>query len=130
MLKGGTVMTKRTLGIETVLLVTAVILTSCGGMSLKLLDKTDIPVGWEHANFVLVKNFQNTEKNWMKLKEYGDKFDKNKPRLLIIFYSDESKLIPTNMPRIISPSTEGVIGIYNRMGGQGLLIKNSKYTQP
>jgi len=42
-------------------------------MSLKLLDKTPpTPIGWEYAN-VLVKNFQNTEENWTKLKEYGDK---------------------------------------------------------
>lgn len=124
-------MNKRLVTLGVVLLLISTVLVGCGGMSLKLLDKTNTPIGWEYAN-VLVKNFQNTEENWTKLKEYGDKFDEGMPKLVIIFYSDESKAIPTNTPQIISinSSMEGVIGIYNRMDGSSWLSKSPKYTQP
>jgi len=124
-------MNKRLVTLGVVLLLISIVLVGCGGMSLKLLDKTNTPIGWEYAN-VLVKNFQNTEENWTKLKEYGDKFDEGMPQLVIIFYSDESKVIPTNTPQIlgINSSMEGVIGVYNRMGGSSWLSKSPKYTQP
>jgi len=125
-------MNKRLVTLGVVLLLISTVLVGCGGMSLKLLDKTPpTPIGWEYAN-VLVKNFQNTEENWTKLKEYGDKFDEGTPQLVIIFYSDESKVIPTNTPQIfsINSSMEGVIGVYNRMDGSSWLSKSPKYTQP
>jgi len=65
-------MNKRLVTLGVVLLLISTVLVGCGGMSLKLLDKTNTPIGREYAN-VLVKNFQNTEENWTKLKEYGDK---------------------------------------------------------
>jgi len=123
-------MNKRLVTLGVVLLLISTVLVGCGGMSLKLLDKTPpTPIGWEYAN-VLVKNFQNTEENWTKLKEYGDKFDEGTPQLVIIFYSDESKVIPTNTPQIfsINSSMEGVIGVYNRMDGSSWLSKSPKYT--
>jgi len=138
-------MTKRVLGVGTVLLIAAVILTSCSGVGINVLENKDnLLFGIEFVN-VYVTNFKNTDEVWKQLEQFAENYHKDQKDLQIIFYVDRDKVVSLDSddildlfkwtgvpmfsePILVDSDSEGVAGVYVRFRGQSQLKKNKIYT--
>jgi len=138
-------MTKRVLGVGTVLLIAAVILTSCSGVGINVLENKDnLLFGIEFVN-VYVTNFKNTDEVWKQLEQFAENYHKDQKDLQIIFYVDRDKVVSLDSddildlfkwtgvpmfsePILVNSDSEGVAGVYVRFRGQSQLKKNKIYT--
>jgi len=133
-------MTKRALGVGTVLLIAAVILTSCSGVGINVLENTSV-FGIEFVN-VYVTNFKNTDEVWKQLEQFAENYPTDQKDLLIVFYVDRDKVVSLDNildkfkwagvpmfsePILVSSDSEGVAGVYLRFRGQSQLTKNKIY---
>jgi len=121
-------MTKRALGVGTVLLIAAVILTSCSGVGINVLENTSV-FGIEFVN-VYVTNFKNTDEVWKQLEQFAENYHKDQKDLQIVFYVDRDKVVSLDSAEaiLVNSDSEGVAGVYVRFRGQSQLTKNKIYT--
>jgi len=138
-------MTKRALGVGTVLLIAAVILTSCSGVGINVLENKNM-FGIEFVN-VYVTNFKNTDEVWKQLEQFAENYHKDQKDLQIVFYVDRDKVVSLDNDDIldlftwadvplwlfleaflVNSDSEGVAGVYVRFRGQSQLTKNKIYT--
>jgi len=123
-------MTKRVLGVGTVLLIAAVILTSCSGVGINVLENKDnLLFGIEFVN-VYVTNFKNTDEVWKQLEQFAENYHKDQKDLQIVFYVDRDKVVSLDSAEaiLVNSDSEGVAGVYVRFRGQSQLTKNKIYT--
>jgi len=103
------------------------VLIGCGGVSIKVIEKQNI-LGDEIVT-AYVSNFKNEDATWQKLQNFGDNFDKNVDYLTIYFFNDRNKIPKLKSLEFLSldASSEGVVAVYERYGGEGSLDKNPDY---
>jgi len=120
-------MTKRALGVGTVLLIAAVILTSCSGVGINVLENTSV-FGIEFVN-VYVTNFKNTDEVWKQLEQFAENYPTDQKDLQIVFYVDRDKVVSLDSAEaiLVNSDSEGVAGVYVRFRGQSQLTKNKIY---
>lgn len=121
-------MTKRALGVGTVLLIAAVILTSCSGVGINVLENKNM-FGIEFVN-VYVTNFKNTDEVWKQLEQFAENYHKDQKDLQIVFYVDRDKVVSLDSAEaiLVNSDSEGVAGVYVRFRDQSQLTKNKIYT--
>jgi|GEM_PF-1789090 len=103
------------------------VLIGCGGVSIKVIEKQNI-LGDEIVT-AYVSNFKNEDATWQKLQNFGDNFDKNVDYLTIYFFNDRNKIPKLKSLEFLSldASSEGVVAVYERYGGEGSLDKNPEF---